>query len=223
MFWNSIWYLSWEETLRVWVSVVQIFHWQFLAFVKSFWGIEAGQSEWNWGNTKTFVEDKLCPGQTRHNVNNLQIVKLLPIFLAWSQIVFTRLQDILITAEVTRGQVRTSLCSSVSSRPQGWVTPSAVQCSDKPRRLARDGAGAWRPGTSDHRSRRVGLWTSGEREGEPLSRSLAPGPSGGRHNYAEDITKHLYSSWNEFGCWEKWEFSLRGIIATAVTAQWWIW
>lgn len=31
---------------------------------------------------KTFVEDKLCPGQTRHNVNNLQIVKLLPIFLA---------------------------------------------------------------------------------------------------------------------------------------------
>ena len=29
---------------------------------------------------KTFVEDKLCPGQTRHNVNNLQIVKLSPIF-----------------------------------------------------------------------------------------------------------------------------------------------
>ena len=56
---------------------------------------------------KTFVEDKLCPGQTRHNVNNLQIVKLLPIFLAWSQIVCTRLQNILITAEVTRGQVRT--------------------------------------------------------------------------------------------------------------------
>ena len=85
-----------KRRLCVCVSVIQIFHWQFLAFVKSFWGIEAGQSEWNWGNMKTFVEDKLCPGQTRHNVNNLQIVKLLPIFLAYSQIVITRLQNALI-------------------------------------------------------------------------------------------------------------------------------
>ena len=162
-----------ERRLCVCVSVIQIFHWQFLAFVKSFWGIEAGQSEWNWGNMKTFVEDKLCPGQTRHNVNNLQIVKLLPIFLAKSQIVITRLQNVLITESYRAwwGDLRTGETWLVTSLSHGaWDEwPTVIM----PRGLARDGAGArWQvtigagesgsePPVRERGNHSVGDWRSG--------------------------------------------------------------